>query len=87
MRIIRVEKSELVKEEDTTQRQEIQLALIDLEAKENELKDRIEEAKSWSQVISGSSNKQKEIIEKQIKIQIKEEQASETRLQISLSKD
>jgi hypothetical protein len=44
-----------------------------LKAKENQLKDQIEEAKSWSQVLSGSSNKQKEIIEKQIKIQIKEE--------------
>ena len=73
MRITRVEKLELVKEEDTTQRQEIQLVLANLEAKENQLKDRIEEAKSWSQVVSGSSNKQKEIIEKQIKIQIKEE--------------
>ena len=74
MRITRVEKWELVKEEDTTRRQEIQLAFADLEAKENQLKDHIEEAKSWSQVVSGSSNKQKEIIEKQIKIQIKEEQ-------------
>jgi hypothetical protein len=73
MRITRVEKSELVKEEDTTQRHEIQLALANLEAKENQLKDWIEEAKSWSQVVSGSSNKQKENIEKQIKIRIKEE--------------
>jgi len=45
MRITRVEKSEMVKEEDTTQRQEIQLALVDLEAKENKLKDQIEEDK------------------------------------------
>ena len=29
--------------------------------------------KSWSQVVSGSSNKQREIIEKQIRIQIKDE--------------
>ena len=29
--------------------------------------------KSWSQVVSGSSNKQREIIEKQIRIQLKEE--------------
>jgi hypothetical protein len=56
-----------VKEEDTTQRHKIQLALASLEAKKNQLK-------SWSQVVSGSSNKQKKIIEKQIKIQIKQEQ-------------
>ena len=46
-RITRVEKLEMVKEEDTTQRHEIQLALADLEAKENQLKDWIKEAKSW----------------------------------------
>ena len=57
MRITSVEKSDLEKVEGTNKIQEIQLALADLEAKENQLKDRIEEAKSWSQVVSGSSNK------------------------------
>jgi hypothetical protein len=59
MKITGVEKSKLVKEEDTTQKEEIQFVLADLEAKENKPKDRIKEAKSWSQVVSGSSNKQK----------------------------
>ena len=58
MRITSVEKSDLEKVQDTNQMQEIQLALADLEAKENQLKDSIGEAKSWSQVVSGSSNKQ-----------------------------
>lgn len=69
-----LEKSELVKEEDTTQIKEIQLTLFVLETKENQLKDQIEEAKSWSQIVSWSSNNKKGTIEKQIKIQIKEEQ-------------
>jgi len=47
--------------------------LDELEAKENQLKYQIEEAKSWSQVVSGSVNNKKGIIENQIKIQIKEE--------------
>ena len=51
-------KSEAIKEEEETiQLQGIHVALGDLEVKENQLKDRIEEAKSWSQVVSGSSNK------------------------------
>ena len=60
-------------EEETIQLQGIQVALADLETKENQLKDWIEEAKSWSRVVSGTSNKQREIMEKQIRIQIKEE--------------
>lgn len=48
--------------------------IADLENKESKLREQIEEAKSWSQVVNGSRNKQKGIIEQQIKIQIKEEQ-------------
>ena len=59
--------------QEIVQLQGIQVVLADLETKENQLKDRIEEEKSWSQVVSGTSNKQREIMEKQIIIQIKEE--------------
>lgn len=59
MRVTDLEKSPLVKEEDTPQIKGIQLALVELEDKENKLKYQIEEAKSWSRVVSGSTNYKK----------------------------
>ncbi|KAH9300033.1 hypothetical protein KI387_011616 [Taxus chinensis] len=72
-------RTEMVNEKETIQIDEIQSAIKDMEIKENQLKDRIEEAKTWSQLVSGSSNEQRQVMEKHIKTQIKEEKDQQNR--------
>ncbi|KAH9332008.1 hypothetical protein KI387_004116, partial [Taxus chinensis] len=69
----------MVKGKETIQIDEIQSAIKDMEIQENQLKDRIEEARTWSQLVSGSSNGQRQVIEKHIKTQIKEEKDQKDR--------
>ncbi|XP_057864982.2 uncharacterized protein LOC131072736 [Cryptomeria japonica] len=71
--------STTTEERDTPHLQETQSVIENIEIKEVELKEQLEEAKSWVQVTKGSTESQKELIEKQIKVQIEEERQRKDR--------
>ncbi|KAH9323344.1 hypothetical protein KI387_017983 [Taxus chinensis] len=65
--------TETAKGKETTQVKEFQETIKNLEIKENQLKDQIEEVKTWSQLVSRSTSEQRQALEKHVKFQIKEE--------------
>lgn len=71
---------------DQAQLEAIQSVISNMVTSESKLKDQIEEAKSWAQVISGSSITQNEIIGKHIMMQLREKKSSKTKLETSSSK-
>ena len=69
----------ITKSDTTTKMEEVQATLAGMVLRENELKEQIKEAKSWAQVVNEPSIEQKEVIQKQIKRQIREEKEIQER--------
>lgn len=62
-----------VAESNNSQLKEIQSVMDSMKIKEEQLREQLEEAKSWTQVVRGSSDTQRDDIEKQVRRQLREE--------------
>ena len=58
---------------ENQQIREMQSAMVDMKQKGIQIREQIEEVKSWTQIVKGLSSALNEVIEKQVRRQIREE--------------